>query len=71
MIESVVTRMKAFLLNPVETFRQSKNDEPHVVFTYFAVLLVFNAFLSALIAALGIIKMPTDPEMMGGLQYRL
>ncbi|MDD1704294.1 MAG: hypothetical protein LUP97_03565 [Methanoregula sp.] len=39
MIEIIVARAKGFMLSPVETFRQSKPDEPASVFTSCAVLL--------------------------------
>lgn len=67
MIDAIVTKVKGFLLNPVETFQQSKNDEPGVVFTYFGLLLLLHAVLVALIAAVRIEKIPVFPGMPGGL----
>ena len=58
MIDPIVTRVKGFLLKPVETFQQFKNDEPGVVFSYFAALLLLHAILSAIIALIGIETMP-------------
>ena len=58
MITTIVDKAKGFLLNPVETFRLSKNDDPGRVFSYFAILLLLNAVLSTLIAALRIGEMP-------------
>jgi hypothetical protein len=52
MIDIIVNKAKGFLLNPVETFQQSRNDEHGVIFTYFAALLLLNAILSALVAAI-------------------
>lgn|GEM_PF-704194 len=49
-IDALVTKAKGFLLAPVETFQQSKADEPSAVFTYFGVFLLINALLSAVIA---------------------
>ena len=46
------------LTNPVETFRQSKNDEAAGAFTYFGVLLLINAILSAIVATIGMSVMP-------------
>ena len=58
MIDPIVTRVKGFLLKPVETFQQSRNDEPGVVFSYFAALLLIHAILSAIIAVIGIETLP-------------
>lgn len=54
MIDTTIANVKGFLFSPVETFQQTKRDEPKAVFTYFAVLLVINSVLSAIIAAIGI-----------------
>lgn len=67
MIDGIVTKVKGFLLNPVESFQQSKNDEPGVVFTYFGVLLLLHAILAALITLVGIETMPRFAGMPGGL----
>lgn len=64
MIDSMVTRAKGFLLDPVATFRQCRTDEPGTVFTYFIALLLVNAVLSALIAA---IALPGGMMMYGGM----
>jgi hypothetical protein len=58
MIDPIVTRVKGFLLKPVETFQQFKNDEPGIVFSYFAALLLLHAILSAIIAVIGIETLP-------------
>ncbi|MDD1686356.1 YIP1 family protein [Methanoregula sp.] len=55
--------MKGFLLNPVETFRQSKTEDLTTVFSYFGVLLLIDAILTAVIAAFGI----ENTEMFAGL----
>ncbi|MEI7858127.1 MAG: Yip1 family protein [Methanomicrobiales archaeon] len=65
MIDTIVPKVKGFLLNPVETFQQSNNDEPGVVFTYFGLLLLLHAILVALIAAVRIEKIPMFPGMPG------
>jgi hypothetical protein len=67
MIDTLITKVKGFLLNPVETFRQSRADEPPAVFTYFGALLLFYAILSALITAVGIGHM----QMFAGMSYGL
>jgi hypothetical protein len=59
MIDTLITKAKGFLTNPVGTFQQSRADEPKAVFTYFGILLLFHAVLSAIIAAvLGFKGMP-------------
>jgi len=67
MIDTLVTKVKGFLLNPVETFQQSRADEPRAVFTYFGVLLLFNAILSAVITAVGIETL----KMFNGMSFGL
>jgi hypothetical protein len=67
MIDAIVTKVKGFLTNPVETFQQSKNDEPGVVFTYFGLLLLLHAILAALITFIGIEAMPRFAGMPGGI----
>lgn len=67
MIDAIITKVKGFLLSPVETFQQSKNDEPSVVFTYFAALLLFHSILVAIIATIGIEKIPMYPGMPAGI----
>jgi hypothetical protein len=52
MITTRIEKAKGYLLDPVVTFRQSKNDKPSTVFAYFAALLLFNAILSAMLAAI-------------------
>lgn len=49
MINSLIIKAKGFLLNPSETFRQTRDDEPYVLLTYFCALLLLNVILSALI----------------------
>jgi|WetSurMetagenome_2_1015567.scaffolds.fasta_scaffold06466_6 hypothetical protein len=51
MIDAIVEKAKGFIMNPVETFRQSREDEPATIFSYFIALLVVNAILSAIVAA--------------------
>jgi len=67
MMHALIEKVKGFLLNPVETFQSSKNDEPGAVFTYFALLLVVNAILSALIVAAGFGAMEKIPGLSFGL----
>ena len=67
MITSIFGKAKGFLLTPVETFRQSKNDELSTVFTYFIALLLFNAILSAALAAIMIETLPALAMMTWGI----
>jgi hypothetical protein len=69
MIETIVPKVKGFLLNPVETFQQSKNDEPGVVFTYFGLLLLLHAVLAAIMTFIGIEAMPRFAGMPGGIAF--
>ncbi|MEN6395034.1 MAG: YIP1 family protein [Methanoregula sp.] len=59
MIDALFTKVKGFFINPVETFRQSKADDTKTVFTYFGVLLLIYAILTAVTALLGMFAMPT------------
>lgn len=54
----IIEKGKGLLLDPVNAFRQAKDDEPGTVLPYFAVLLLFNAILSAVLAAAMIGTMP-------------
>jgi len=67
MLNVIVNKVKGFLLNPVETFQQSRDDEPGVVFAYFGALLLISAILSAIVAAIGVEIMPGYAGMMGGV----
>jgi hypothetical protein len=64
MIDSIVSRAKGILLDPVATFRQCRTDEPGTVFAYFIALLLVNAILSALIAPAA---WPGGMQMYGGM----
>jgi hypothetical protein len=65
MIDIMVEKAKGFLINPVETFQKSRGDEPGAVLMYLASLLLINAVLSALVAAVGIQVM----QMFGGMKF--
>jgi hypothetical protein len=69
MLNAIITKVKGFLLNPVETFQQSRDDEPGVVFTYFAALLLVHSILAALITLVGIEIMPRFAGIPGGLAF--
>jgi hypothetical protein len=63
MINTIVDKVKGFFINPVETFQQSRNDEPGAVFSYFGILLLIHAVLSAIIAGIWIQRMPMSAGM--------
>jgi len=67
MITRIFEKAKGCLLDPVETFRQSKDDELSAVFSYFIALLLFNAILSAALAAVVIEMMPPLAMMTWGI----
>jgi hypothetical protein len=67
MITTRIEKAKGYLLDPVVTFRQSKNDKPSTVFAYFAALLLFNAILSAMLAAILSVTMPIFPLVTWGM----
>lgn len=69
MINTIADKTKGFLLKPVETFQQAKNDETGTVFTYFAALLLVNAVLSALVAAEGFGGMEKITGLTFGLAF--
>ena len=62
----IIEKVKGILLDPVETFRQSRNDGPGMVVAYFAALLLLNAMLSAILAAVSINAMPEFAGMAWG-----
>jgi len=53
MIESIISKVKGFILNPVEAFQQSKKDDVNEVFIYFGVLLVVYSVLVAIMSVIG------------------
>lgn len=53
-------------MNPVDTFRKAKDDEPGAVLPYFTLLLLFHAIISALLAASMIGTIPVPGLMTGG-----
>jgi hypothetical protein len=67
MITTLIEKVKGFLTNPVDTFRQSKEEQPNTVFLYFTVLLLLHAVLSAVLAALMIETNPMAGIVTGGL----
>ena len=66
MIDSTIAKVKGFILKPVETFQQTKDDEPNVVITYFAVLALIFSLLSAIVTAVGLNSMFADALPIAG-----
>ncbi|ADN35221.1 Protein of unknown function DUF2143 [Methanolacinia petrolearia DSM 11571] len=54
MIDKIIVRITEVLLDPVESFHQSENDEPKEVLTYFAVLFIINSVLFTIVKYAGI-----------------
>ena len=67
MITTLIEKVKGFLINPVDTFRQSKEEQPDTVFPYFVMLLLLHAALSAVLAALAIEILPMTGMITGGI----
>lgn len=60
--------MKGFLVNPADTFRQAKNDEPGTVLPYFALLLLLHAVISAVLLSVFMIgTSPVPGAVTGGI----
>jgi hypothetical protein len=59
MITGMIEKVKGFLMNPVDAFRQARDDEPAAVLPYFALLLLFHAVISA--ALLSVFPIRTSP----------
>jgi hypothetical protein len=67
MINSLIIKVKGFLMNPGETFRQTRDDDPYVLLTYFCALLMLNVILSALIETIfGIGNMQLRTGLLSG-----
>ena len=67
MFTTLIEKVKGFLTNPVDTFRQLKEEQPDTVFPYFIMLLLLHAALSAVLAALAIEILPMAGMINGGL----
>lgn len=61
MLDSFVEKLKGFILNPGETFQKSKADDMETSLPYFAILVLINAILSAIVAAI----LPANPMYAG------
>jgi hypothetical protein len=67
MINSLVEKVKGFLFSPGEAFQKVKADETGNMLTYFAILVVINAVLSAVIAAIWTSMTPLYARLIGGV----
>jgi hypothetical protein len=68
MIGTIAENLKGFLLDPVESFRKSRDDAPGAVFLYLGVLLLINAVFSAMVAvAVGFGSSDALEAMVGGM----
>ncbi|WP_321507020.1 Yip1 family protein [uncultured Methanoregula sp.] len=54
MPDTIIVKIKGFLLNPVETFRAFRDDTPGTVLTCFLALLAIDALLTSVITVLGV-----------------
>ena len=52
MIDTIDTKVKGFLISPVATVQQSRDNENRTVLTYLAALLLFDSVITAVIAAI-------------------
>lgn len=66
MITGIVEKMKGFLINPDDAFRQAKGDEPATVLPYFVLLLLINAVLSAALISVFMIGTSPLPGLVTG-----
>lgn len=66
MITSIVEKVKGFLMNPNDAFRQAKGDEPAAVLPYFAVLLLINAVITAALISVFMIGTSPLPGLVTG-----
>ncbi len=67
MNERIGEKIKGFLLKPVETFRNIRDEDTTRTLGYFIVLLIFYALLSGIISALGIMRNPLPSLLNMGL----
>jgi hypothetical protein len=67
MFNTLITRVKGFVLTPVEAFQQSRTDDFRAVLSYFIPLLLFQAILYTIIALLmGLVLSLLNPLGIGG-----
>lgn len=66
MLDSFVEKVKGFILNPGETFQKAKADDLETVLPYFAIIVLINAILSAIVSLFWEAN-PMYKSMMGGV----
>jgi len=66
MLDSFVEKVKGFILNPGETFQKAKADDLETVLPYFAIIVLINAILSAILSVFWVAN-PMYKSMMGGV----
>lgn len=67
MINQILEKIRGLLLNPVETFQKSRDDEAVPVIKYFLVLLVINAILWAIVMTSRVMMHPAITAARFGL----
>jgi|WetSurMetagenome_2_1015567.scaffolds.fasta_scaffold325639_2 hypothetical protein len=67
MMTSIIEKVKGFLMDPADAFRQAKDDEPGIVLPFFALLLLFHAVISAVLLSVFMIgTSPVPGPVTGG-----
>jgi len=67
-LNAIIAKAKGFIVNPVETFRQSRADEARTVLTYVIPLLLFDAIMTAIVSLLESMVFPmVVPPIFGHL----
>ncbi|MFA5331491.1 MAG: YIP1 family protein [Methanoregula sp.] len=66
MTDSFVEKVKGFFLTPVEAFQKVRSADLSTILTYFAILVVINAILSAIVAVFWVSSSSKYPAMFGG-----
>jgi hypothetical protein len=68
MITSIIEKVKGFLMDPADAFRQAKDDEPGIVLPFFALLLLLHAVISAVLLSVFMIgTSPVPGPVTGGI----
>ncbi|MGB7787653.1 YIP1 family protein [Methanoregula sp.] len=68
MLNAIIAKARGFIVNPVETFRQSRADEARTVLAYLIPLLLFDAIMTAIVSLLESMVFPmVVPPIFGHL----
>jgi hypothetical protein len=66
MLDALLAKATGFIVNPVESFQQSRVDELRTVLTYFVQLLLFDAIMTAIVSLLESLVLPgIVPRLFG------